>query len=695
MLIRHFPVWKQAPFLRLVIPFILGIAWGWYLKPGLRWQLLIATLAVGTYFGTRFFSGFSRFRWNWISGLMLSAFLLVMGSFAMYRQDVRNHRYWLGNNKWDPGLLFLKIISTPVDKGYYYSAMARISAIENYGYPAPEGWLLLRIQKDSSTSIPSSQDLVITNKTPAFIPDNSNPGAFNFQFYCLQQGITHQVHLSGKEYRLIRSERPNSFQRLLNSIQQWVIEVIRKFVPGKKESGVAEALLIGYREDLDKSLVQSYANTGVVHIIAISGLHLGMLYGLLLLFLKPFKKLKMPSWCQLSVVLAGLWMFSFIAGASPSVLRSAVMFSFIAVGNAAKKKANIYNTLSASAFFLLWINPFFLWDPGFQLSYAAVLSIAIFQKPITGLIETTNKILDATWKLVSISFAAQILTTPISLFQFHQQPLLFLFANAVAVPLSGIVLYGEILLLLVSNIHVLANGTGYLVSASLQLLNKIIGRLDATSISVVNQISFSFPELVCCYFLMGSVVFWGFSRQKKYFYCSLVWSLFLVLSRTTAMLVADGQRKIIIYHIPSHSAIDFVSGRNCIELMDQELIASEWIQNFQIVPAHNKFRLLPTDSVAGILVRFPFIFFKGKTCLLVNKQFDLRSIRNRVKVDLLFLHNNPAVRIKEIRQVVDCSLIVWDGSNTTVKTDEWKSECDALALRCHSTPVRGPLILEF
>jgi competence protein ComEC len=271
--------------------------------------------------------------------------------------------------------------------------------------------------------------------------------------------------------------------------------------------------LIGYREDLDKSLVQSYANTGVVHIIAISGLHLGMLYGLLLLVLKPLKKLKMPSWCQLSIVLAGLWMFSFIAGASPSVLRSAVMFSVIAVGNAAKKKANIYNTLSASAFLLLWINPFFLWDPGFQLSYAAVLSIAIFQKPITGLIETGNKILDATWSLVSISFAAQILTTPISLLQFHQQPLLFLFANAVAVPLSGIVLYGEILLLLVSNIHILANGTGYFGVCLIAGL-KINGwRLDALNISCRTDQLF-LPELVC-YFLLGSVAQWVFQGRRN------------------------------------------------------------------------------------------------------------------------------------------------------------------------------------
>jgi competence protein ComEC len=204
------------------------------------------------------------------------------------------------------------------------------------------------------------------------------------------------------------------------------------------ETGVAEALLIGYRDDLDKDLVRAYSNTGVVHIIAISGLHLGMIYGLMLLLLKPFRKYKWMRWAKPLLILLVLWGFSLLAGAAASILRSVVMFSFIVIGESLGRKTNIYNTLAASAFCLLVYNPYFFWDVGFQLSYTAVLSIVLFMKPVYQWLYFKNKLLNAIWQLNAITLAAQVLTLPVILYYFHQFPNLFLFTNFVAVPLIGI-----------------------------------------------------------------------------------------------------------------------------------------------------------------------------------------------------------------------------------------------------------------
>ena len=156
--------------------------------------------------------------------------------------------------------------------------------------------------------------------------------------------------------------------------------------------GLAEALLIGYKDDLDKTLVQSYSNTGVVHVIAISGLHLGLIYWLLLMLFKPLQKRKLK-WLRPVFILTGLWLFSLLAGAQPSVLRSAVMFTCIVLGDSFARKSSIYNTLALSALLLLCINPYWLWDVGFQLSYAAVLSIVIFMQPIYNWFYIKNKVL--------------------------------------------------------------------------------------------------------------------------------------------------------------------------------------------------------------------------------------------------------------------------------------------------------------
>src|SRR5215203_2645450 len=138
-------------------------------------------------------------------------------------------------------------------------------------------------------------------------------------------------------------------QNFLFETRDGVINILRKFIPGEKEQGLAEALLIGYKDDLDKNLVQAYSNTGVVHVIAISGLHLGLIYWLLLGLTKPLKRKKL-AWVRLVIILSSLWLFSILAGAQPSVLRSAVMFSFIAWGQVIERRASIYNNLALSAF---------------------------------------------------------------------------------------------------------------------------------------------------------------------------------------------------------------------------------------------------------------------------------------------------------------------------------------------------------
>ena len=179
---------------------------------------------------------------------------------------------------------------------------------------------------------------------------------------------------------------------------------MRTNIKGDKELGLAEALLIGYKDDLDKTLVQSYSNTGVVHIIAISGLHLGLIYWLLNLLLKPLSKRKKWRWLRPIIAVSCLWFFSLLAGGISfhSSIRSHV-YLYCCRQIVFARKTSIYNTLAVSAFFLLCYNPYWLWDVGFQLSYSAVLSIIIFMQPIYNLFYIKNKFLDFIWKLNAVT----------------------------------------------------------------------------------------------------------------------------------------------------------------------------------------------------------------------------------------------------------------------------------------------------
>ena len=159
------------------------------------------------------------------------------------------------------------------------------------------------------------------------------------------------------------------------SLHKKVLHALTTYIPGEKEAGMEEALLVGYKDFLEKDLVQSYSNTGVVHVIAISGMHLGLIYWLQNLLFITFKGRKKLSWVKAVCIISGLWLFALLAGGGPSMLRSAVMFTCIIIGDNLSMKAFIYNSLAAYTFILLCFNPGWLWDISFQLSYIAVLSI--------------------------------------------------------------------------------------------------------------------------------------------------------------------------------------------------------------------------------------------------------------------------------------------------------------------------------
>ena len=308
-----------------------------------------------------------------------------------------------------------------------------------------KGKLLIYFSKDTAAQQLHYGDRILINKNLQAIKNSGNPGAFNYQRYAAFQQTFHNVFLKEKDWVLLPAKKINGFKQFIFTARENILANLRKNInTGKDELGIAEALLIGYTNDLDKDLVQAYSNTGVVHIIAISGMHLGLIYVMLVWLFARIPLVKKSKLAQVILILSCLWLFSLLTGAAASVLRSAVMFTFITIGNNLTKKSSIYNSLAASAFVMLCYNPYYLWDVGFQLSYLAVVGIVIFQKPIYNLIYIKNKRADKVWKLMAISLAAQILTFPICIYYFHQFPNLFLITNIIAVPLSSIILFAEI-----------------------------------------------------------------------------------------------------------------------------------------------------------------------------------------------------------------------------------------------------------
>jgi competence protein ComEC len=470
-----------------------------------------------------------------------------------------------------------------------------------------------------------------------------------------------------------------------------VIKILRQFITGSKEQGFAEALLIGYKDDLDKNLVQAYSNTGVVHIIAISGLHLGLIYGLLLLLTKPLKRVRKLLWLRLVLLIGSLWLFSILAGGGPSVLRSALMFSLIALGEVALRKTVILNTLAFSAFVLLCINPFWLWDVGFQLSYAAVLSIVLFFQPIYRWFQFDNKAVDFVWKLTAVTIAAQILTLPISIYHFHQMPLLFLVTNFIAVPLSSVILFGEILLCALFFLPAVSTIIGKVLHSLIAFLNSYIEGLNSLPFATWNFLSVSLVQTVLLLVFALAFCYWLLEKQRRFAWLAFAsFGLFMLL-RGASFYAAFNQKQLIVYNVPKHPAIDIIDGRRYYFVGDSLLLSDGFERNFHLQPSRILHRISPQQNDVGVKQ----FALAGKQVLILNEALPFAAAEPKQTIDVLVLSGNPKLYISRLLHSFSIRQVVIDGSVPSWKAALWKKDCDSLHVSCYNVSEDGAFVMNW
>jgi competence protein ComEC len=682
-------LWYKAPFLRLTIPLIAGILIQWYgqfsihLVIGAFCVLLIFVIAY------QFLPLSKKFIFNFLGGAFITLLIIVLGAILTWLKDIRHTQNWIGNKHLSYDYLVFKLQEPLVEKPNSYKAVASIeNSFHNKTNVSVKGNVIVYFKKDSSVNNLQYGSIILIKKLLQPIKNSGNPGSFDYKRYSLFQEITHQVYLTPIDFVTLPGKDTKAYKSFIFKSRRWTISVLRKYINGEEEQGLAEALLIGYKDDLDKNLVQSYSNTGVVHVIAISGLHLGIIYWLLLFITKSLKR-KQVCWLRFIIIIAVLWGFSLLAGAQPSVLRSAVMFTAIALSTVLDKRTSIYNTLCMSAFLLLCYNPFWLWDVGFQLSYAAVLSIIIFFKPIHSWLYFPNKIVDFFWKLIAVSLAAQILTLPISLFHFHQFPVLFLLANLLAVPLSSLILIGEILLCVLQFISPVANILGLLLQELIQFMNYYIVQLDNVSFAVWDGLSISAFQAIILTAFIAATSYWLLEKKKGAVWFSIFCLLLFATLRTISFTNADEQKKIIIYNVPKYAAMDIIDGRKYKFIGDDDLEQNDLLRNFHIRPSRILHRIQPKAGVSNLK---SFQFYRRQV-LVMDTSMNFTSSSSKQTIDLLVLSKNPKIYIKDLLQAFNLKQIVVDGSVPSWKAKLWQKDCDSLHIPCYDVSEKGAFVM--
>ena len=692
------PLWKKAPFLRLLIPVTIGILLQWYLQFD-RQNILLAAICFAIAFAAfQLLPLVVRFKFQILQGFLLNLILVLLGLFVTYQKDIRHSYKWFGNVYRDSDYIAVTINEPLLEKNKSYKAEATVDNIlHNDHIQNTTGKLIIYFEKDSANGLPLKYgDKILINKNLQEIKNSGNPGAFNYQRYSAFHQIFHNVFLKKSDWVLLDEKNINSFQQFLFTARKNVLNILQKNMQGHDDQlSIAEALLIGYTQDLDKDLVQAYSNTGVVHIIAISGMHLALIYVMLVWIFNRIPFIKRSKIIKVIFILSCLWLFSLLTGGAASILRSAVMFSCIVIGENFARKTSIYNSLAASAFILLCYNPYFLWDVGFQLSYLAVLSIVIFQKPLYHLLYVKNKWLNKVWALVSVSLAAQIFTFPVCLYYFHQFPVLFLFTNIIMVPLSGLVLFVEIFLVSFAWMPFISALTGKLTWWLIWLMNKIILWFNSLPFALWDRISASVASTLILYSFIICTGYWLLNKSKTAFRLSLLLLLVFVINTSYTKWQTASQQKLIVYNVAQHQSIDFINGNSYKFIGDSVLLEDGMLQNFHLKPGRIALQLSKkVDSLPALHQNNYLCQFNDKKILLIDTSFVVEPAQQKINVDYIIISKNPKLYIPQLAAVFNCSQFIFDGSNSLWKIAKWKKDCEQLHLRYYSVPEQGAFIVD-
>ena len=420
--------------------------------------------------------------------------------------------------------------------------------------------------------------MIVFIQSPEMVSNNNNPFEFDYKLYLERQQIYRQVYLSADSWGPSCKSAPFSFSIIAEKARLFLLKIYSQQNWDENQMNIISALTLGYKSGLDAEIKNLFISAGVMHVLAVSGLHVGILFLLLNFIFGFLRKQHTGRIFFILVVVISIWGFAFITGLSPSVKRAAIMFTFIVIGQNLKRQSNIYNTVSASAFFILIVNPNNLYAVGFQLSYLAVLGIVSLQPRIEKLFQFKFFIFRYLWSLLAVSFAAQIAIFPLTVFYFHQFPSYFWLTNMLVIPAATILIPLGIFLLAFSWIPYFSNLISEAIHIILTYLIKFLELVENFPGSVI-QINFTIIELMFIIAVVAFFVFFINFPKIKYIKCTLAFMLLYLITSLAISTFNYYRHEIIVYNYSKQNVLHLIAGKRNYIVSESKLEGMESIHS--------------------------------------------------------------------------------------------------------------------
>jgi competence protein ComEC len=506
----------KVPSFRLLLPYLLGVV---FISCHLKIAFSLFFLGIWGLILFGYIEQKMASPWNsrWLPGICFTCLWLSLGAFSSgYERKSSDFPTEPVKNI----VAIVKIETPPVKKPKTFQCYVQIIQTEANGWKDKR--LQLYIAKDSRAEKLGIGDLLLVKIKPQKPERPSDPKAFDFAAWLRNKGICATAYLPAYSWKNYSTASNANIFVQAERARSMLLERFKTAGISGEEFSLVSALTLGNTNLLTPETKQQFSVTGVSHILSVSGLHVAVIYAVLeflLSFLNRFDKLKVFK--QLLIMLL-LWCYAFMTGLSPSVIRSAMMFSLIAMGGCLHRKAQTINTVLFSAFLLLLWKPSLLFDLGFELSYCAVLSIVVVQARLTRLWTPSSKIVLYFWEMICLSAVAQLGTSPLTLFYFHQFPNYFMLNNLVAVPFSALIIYLAVVFLFLFNVPILGGVITWCLNESLHLFQTFVESMSALPYALTKDIELEKMQVLALYALMGSFFIWFFLKRRKWVFAVLL-----------------------------------------------------------------------------------------------------------------------------------------------------------------------------
>ena len=669
----------QYPLTQLTLFFVIGIIFNRYfnfeLNTGLYFLVVSFLLFVAV-----FLINYRRKNAISIRIFTLVTFVLsfAVGHFsAVLHQHANKENHYSQSNAFGAESVYMKVILVerwkPTEKNNRFAA-----ELYSLNGGASSGKILLNFRKDKTVA-----DLKIGTKLgihSKLLPLQKplNPDQFDYGSFLKNKSIYGQVFTDDSSISIFNSKEKNLYYYSA-IFRNNVIENLKNSGFSQKELGVVHALILGQRQDLDPTVLQNYQYAGAIHILSVSGLHVGFVVLFLRFFLNFLPNSNRFRVFKVLAIILTLWSFALVAGFTPSVVRSVTMFSFVAIGMYMRRKTYVFYTFYCSIFLILLFEPSFLFDVGFQLSYMALFFILWLQPIFEALWKPKYKITNHLWTVFTITFAAQLGTMPLSLYYFHQFPGLFFITNLLIMFLITIIMGVGLIVVLTAFWTELPTMVVKILEYLIRFLNYIVETVASFEAFIFKDITFDFWMMISLYLVVFGLGWFIINRNFKTSALLLTSVLLFQISFFAFDFKSKNKNELLVFQSRNSSLLLERVGDEVI-VFSNDSVAVGKDRNIQ------SFNVANGTSIVKVK-KIPELLYYGKHKVLI---LDSTSVFvPELKPSILLITQSPTVNFERFLQLYQPEIVIADASNYKSVIERLRKTCSKEKIPFHAVAEKG------